>query len=156
LRAAILAIPDARRIAIIATGGLSHSLPFPDWRRPNGSDEIFLANSWSVGRDNWQAFEQRRRSILLSAAPRINPSFDEWFLQLLEADGLADFGSRLSDEQLLSQAGNGGNEVRSWLALASAMGNQAGRTIAYSPMPEWLTGMAVAVIEPNAISGECS
>jgi 2,3-dihydroxyphenylpropionate 1,2-dioxygenase len=32
--------------------------------------------------------------------------------------------------------------------MAAACGHAPGRTIVYSPMPEWLTGMAVAAVEP--------
>ena len=34
LKSAIEALPGDRRVAVIGTGGLSHRLPFPDWRSP--------------------------------------------------------------------------------------------------------------------------
>jgi 2,3-dihydroxyphenylpropionate 1,2-dioxygenase len=34
--------------------------------------------------------------------------------------------------------------------MAAALGFAPGRRLAYSPMPEWLTGMAVALIEPRS------
>jgi 2,3-dihydroxyphenylpropionate 1,2-dioxygenase len=40
--------------------------------------------------------------------------------------------------------------LRTWLTMAAALGFAPGRALAYSPMPEWLTGMGVAVIEPEA------
>jgi 2,3-dihydroxyphenylpropionate 1,2-dioxygenase len=36
------------------------------------------------------------------------------------------------------------------MVMLSALGFAPGKALAYSPMPEWLTGMGVAVIEPNA------
>jgi 2,3-dihydroxyphenylpropionate 1,2-dioxygenase len=32
--------------------------------------------------------------------------------------------------------------------MAAALGFAPGRSLGYSPMPEWLTGMGVAVIQP--------
>ena len=47
----------------------------------------------------------------------------------------------------MARAGNGGNEIRGWLVLAAACGDAPGETLAYSAMPEWKTGMGVAVID---------
>ena len=44
-------------------------------------------------------------------------------------------------------AGNGANELRNWIATAAACGWAPARTVAYAEMPEWLTGMAVAMID---------
>ncbi|API59835.1 catechol 1,2-dioxygenase [Tardibacter chloracetimidivorans] len=149
LRDAITALGTDKRVAIVATGGLSHRLPFPDWRRPVGEDEEFLARSWSEGRHDWKQFEVRRREIVVAARPGTNPAFDRRFLERLEAGTLSSLASELSQPELEAAAGNGGNEIRAWLMLAAAMNDAPGRTLAYSDMPEWLTGMAVAVIEPD-------
>jgi 2,3-dihydroxyphenylpropionate 1,2-dioxygenase len=34
--------------------------------------------------------------------------------------------------------------------MAAALDHTPGRRLAYEPMPEWLTGMGVAVLEPEA------
>lgn len=149
LARAIAEVGGDKRVAIIATGGLSHALPFPDWRAPVGDDEEFLARSWSVGRNEGKEFEVRRREIIVAAPPRTNPAFDEDFLARLEAGSLAGFASAIAQDELVARAGNGGNEVRAWLMLAAAMGEHPGQVLAYSDMPEWLTGMAVAVIDPT-------
>jgi 2,3-dihydroxyphenylpropionate 1,2-dioxygenase len=146
---AIAANQSGKRVAIIATGGLSHQLPFPDWRHPEGEDEEFLAESWSEGRGDWQRFETRRREIIVSAPPRTNSSFDLDFLDRLEAGTLLTIADELSQDELLARVGNGGNEIRAWLMLAAALGGRPGRSIAYSDMPEWLTGMAVPAFDPE-------
>lgn len=151
---ALASAPGARRIAVVATGGLSHQLPFPDWRDPQGEDEQFLAQSWRDGRDHWQMFERRRRQIIVSAPPTLNPVFDRRVLDLLCSGRLGYLPSEVTDDALEIIAGNGGNEVRTWLMLAAAMNHQPGRVLAYSEMPEWLTGMAVAVIEPTTLTGD--
>ena len=144
---ALRALPDDRRVAVIATGGLSHTLPFPDWRSPAGDDDEFLVESWVKGRGNWEQYESRRRALIVGSPPIINPGFDEAFLAHLEAGTVAAFVAETSDDELLRQAGNGGNELRPWVIAAAACEHRPGRTIAYEPMPEWLTGMAVAVME---------
>ncbi len=147
LRAAISALRGERRVAVVATGGLSHQIPFPDWRSPQGDDEAFLAESFRDGRDNWEHYEARRRPIVVGAKPRINTDFDEHFLRLVETAALQTVPSLYSDDELVAVAGNGGNEIRAWLVMAAALDHVPGRRIAYAPMPEWLTGMAVVHLE---------
>ena len=41
-------------------------------------------------------------------------------------------------------AGNGGNEIRDWLAVAGAMPEHLrARVLAYEPVQEWVTGTGV-------------
>lgn len=150
---AIRSFPEDRRVAIVASGGLSHRLPWPDWRAPKDGDEEFLVEAWLNGRLHWKEYEARRRQIILKAASaddggsRINGDFDRRFLALVEQGGLGAFVQR-STQELQVEAGNGGQEIRSWVALAAACGNPPGRVLAYEEIPEWLTGMAVAILEP--------
>ncbi len=148
----ILDLAGDRRVAVVATGGLSHSLPFPDWRHPNSDDDEFLVDSWKNGRGNWSDYEQRRRSIIIASPSRINEEFDRQFLADLAAGKAPGIADRLSNDDLVAQAGNGGNEIRAWLTMAAATGCVSGDVLAYSPMPEWLTGMAVATFEPSPIA----
>jgi 2,3-dihydroxyphenylpropionate 1,2-dioxygenase len=76
----------------------------------------------------------------------VSPSFDALVLDLLGEGRLADLTGWTQD-RLEAEGGNGANEVRTWLMAAAACGHRPGRTLVYSPMPEWLTGMAVAVID---------
>jgi len=149
LRGVLESLTSVDRVAVIATGGLSHALPFPDWRRPEGDDEEFIAHSWKEGRGRWQEFETRRRSIIVNAPPRLNEEFDRWFLARFESEGLRRILDELGDEELVLKAGNGGNEIRAWIALSQICSNRPADVLVYSPMPEWLTGMAVAVVTPN-------
>jgi 2,3-dihydroxyphenylpropionate 1,2-dioxygenase len=140
------------RVAVIGSGGLSHTLPFPDWRSPKSDDDDFLVQSWLDGRNDWASFETRRRGIVLAAPSAINESFDESVLVTLAAGD----GKTLLKHQdnLVRTAGNGANELRNWIAAAAVCGWAPSRTIAYSAMPKWLTGMAVAVVEtPQTLGG---
>ena len=104
--------------------------------------------SWVEGRGRWQDFEPRRRGIVVGGEPRLAPDFDAEFLGAFAAGGLERWTAQPGrEDELVARAGNGANEIRSWLVLAAACGARPGRTIEYSAMPEWKTGMAVAVID---------
>lgn len=133
------------RVAVIGSGGLSHRLPFPDWRSPGSDDDEFLVSSWIEGRNDWERFEERRRSIVVAARPDLNPEFDTWVLDRWAAGEFRDLLRH--EDDLVELAGNGANEVRNWLVCAAACGFAPGRTLSYAPIDEWLTGMGSAVIE---------
>lgn len=104
LHAAVGAATAARRVIVLATGGLSHWVGMPQ-------------------------------------AGTINEDFDRNFLTRLESgdgDWLTDY-----DDAQLDAAGNGAHEIRTWLVAAGAAGVPF-ETLAYEPVPEWLTGTAVA------------
>ena len=152
LRSAISRFPGQRRVAVIGSGGLSHRLPWPDWRHPEGDDDEFMVRAWLDGRNNWQEYDGRRREIIRAASPTLSPDFDDAFLTMLET-GQARQLCSYSTERLAAEAGNGGQEVRTWLVMAAAMEHARARRLVYEQMPEWLTGMAVAVIEPDELAG---
>lgn len=134
-----------RKVAVIGSGGLSHQLPFPDWRRPESDDDAFLVQSWVDGRGRWDEFEPRRRGIVVNAPPRLAEDVDKAILASLEhgeGRSLVDYQDCLQD-----LAGNGAAELRNWIVASAACGFAPTRTLCYSPMPEWLTGMAVALID---------
>lgn len=137
-----------RRVAVIASGGLSHRLPWPKWFDALSDDDRFLVEAWLNGRNSWGDYEVRRRSIIRAAEPDINDAFDEWFLDRLTSGDTAALLDR-TDAELEKEAGNGGHEVRAWIAMAAALGPATGTTLAYSAMPEWLTGMGVALLDPT-------
>jgi 2,3-dihydroxyphenylpropionate 1,2-dioxygenase len=151
IRDAVEGFRDPRRVVVIGSGGLSHRLPWPDWRDPRGDDEEFIVRAWLDGRGDWPRFEARRRAIIRAAQATINSGFDEEFLALVES-GHTSRITRYTTERLGEVAGNGAQEVRSWLVMAAVAGHAPGRRLAYEPIPEWLTGMAVAVVDPAAAS----
>lgn len=145
---AVAEIGGDKRVVVIASGGLSHQLPWPsDWTEPDGDDEEFLVEAWLNGRGEWERYDKRRREIIVAAKPTIFPAFDETFLAALAEGQLRPY-TELTSQQIADRAGNGGQELRTWLLMAAALGFAPGTTLAYAPMPEWLTGMGVAVIEP--------
>jgi 2,3-dihydroxyphenylpropionate 1,2-dioxygenase len=137
----------AKRVVVIGSGGLSHVLPFPRWDAPVSDDDRFLVDAWSNGRANWQDYDPRRREIIRAASPVLAQDFDHDVLTMCETGRLHDV-CEWTDDELRARAGNGGHEIRSWLIAAAMCGHAPARTIVYSPMPEWLTGMAVALFDP--------
>jgi len=152
LREAIGSFGAGRRVAVLASGGLSHRLPWPDWRTPSGDDEDFLVEAWLNGRTRWKDYEQRRREIVLKAsrvshdAPPISPDFDRAFLAAVESGKISSYLD-LSIADLQQQAGNGGQEIRSWIIAAAACSALKPKVLAYEELPEWLTGMGTAIFE---------
>jgi aromatic ring-opening dioxygenase catalytic subunit (LigB family) len=72
---------------------------------------------------------------------RINEEFDRQVLDLL-VSGKAEQVARLSGDEILEKAGNGGQEIRNWLFVAGALGEVPGEVLYYEPIPQWMTGMA--------------
>lgn len=103
-------------------------------------------------RDAVAAQTEARRVVVLSTgglshwvglpeSGNINQEFDRDFIERL-TDGDA---NRLTDysQAQIDLAGNGAHEIRTWLVAAGAA--QVGfDVLTYEPVPEWLTGTAVA------------
>jgi len=68
---------------------------------------------------------------------RVNAEFDRWFLGcLVEGRGPEVIAKYKKPEELEKEAGNGGQEIRDWLAVAAAMPTTLKpRVLAYEPMP---------------------
>ncbi|MGY5036920.1 catechol 1,2-dioxygenase, partial [Streptomyces sp. 900116325] len=49
-----------------------------------------------------------------------------------------------------AEAGNGAQELRTWLMMAAMMDYIPAERLAYESIPEWLTGMGVVVLDPAA------
>lgn len=142
---------ESKRVAVIASGGLSHRLPWPKWFAALSDDDRFLVQAWLNGRASWNEYEVRRRQIIRAARPDINEAFDAWFLALLETGDLSQLMEK-TDEQIECEAGNGAHELRSWIAMSAALataGTPRGRTLAYGAVPNWLTGMGVSLLTPT-------
>lgn len=145
---AVAAEPDGKRVVVIGSGGLSHHLPWPRWYDPRTEDDEFMLEAWTDGRGEWARYDGRRREIIRAASARIVPDFDLGLLGRLEAGELGHY-TGYSWERVEEEGGNGAQEIRSWLMMAAATGHARGRTLTYQAIEEWLTGMAVAVVEPE-------
>lgn len=75
-------------------------------------------------------------------AGNINEEFDRDFLAKLESGEVSKILELTDDE--IDAAGNGAHEIRSWLVAAGAADGAPFDVFAYEPVPEWLTGTAIA------------
>ena len=147
LRDAVASYPADTRVVVIASGGLSHRLPWPDWRDPHGEDEDFMVQAWLDGRENWSDYDVRRRQIIRAADAAITPEFDDRILDLF-ASGKASELAEFTTQQIEDEAGNGAQELRTWLMMAAMLDYVPGEPLAYEAIPEWLTGMGVTILDP--------
>jgi 2,3-dihydroxyphenylpropionate 1,2-dioxygenase len=117
----------AERVLVIGTGGLSHSPP-------------------SLEVDTYDLSDEDRARIIsegmTDARNKIRP---DWDSEVLDAMANWDVEAliRLVDTAHV-RAGAGANEVRTWLAAGAAGGGRPVSPLVYEPVPEWITGMAVA------------
>jgi aromatic ring-opening dioxygenase catalytic subunit (LigB family) len=105
LRDAIASFHGCRRVAILATGGISHDL----------------------------------------ATPRmgfVNEEFDREFLRLLGAQDDAELVRYATDH--VNEAGNGAEEIRTWLMAHGAAGGAPFETLYYKAVANWYTGIGLA------------
>ena len=132
------------RVLVVGSGGLSHWLPptDPDHREIDPSLRSFVVDGRASAREIQAA---RETQILASAASnngRVNTDWDTWFLDHI-ATGTIESVLDLTDAQLEHDAGNGGHEVRSWIAAAAAWSAPL-EIYGYEAQPAWLTGTACA------------
>ncbi|HWI21886.1 MAG TPA: MEMO1 family protein [Baekduia sp.] len=147
LRAAIENDGEDKRVAIIATGGLSHHLPFvPKWEAPETEqDEILIAKQMYPSDDETKA-EMRvlRGNVLAGTKPFVNEEWDREILRMVtERDW--DAIEALPDDAITSDAGNAAHEIRAWFIAAAAVDSPA-RTLAYEPLYDWHGGYAVVAL----------
>ena len=101
---------DPGRVALVATGGLSHWVGTPE-------------------------------------TGRINPDWDHWVLDHIARGDVAPL-ARLTWEEIERDGGNGGQEIRNWIALLGAVSGWKGEVLAYEPVAEWITGCATVWVHP--------
>lgn len=72
---------------------------------------------------------------------QLDVDFDQWFLDRLTTGDVEELLDLTEAE--IAQAGNGAQEIRSWLVAAGAAWPRRGRLLSYEPVAEWITGFAV-------------
>ena len=99
-----------RRVALVASGGISHWVGTPE-------------------------------------TGRINSEFDHRVLDHVARADVAPL-LRLTHAEIERDAGNGGQEIRNWMALLGAVPGWKGEVLAYEPVAEWITGCATVWVHP--------
>jgi 2,3-dihydroxyphenylpropionate 1,2-dioxygenase len=114
------------RVLYIGSGGLSHSPPSLVAAQGGLSDAERLAMN-EAGRER--------------AKEKIDRAWDSAFLARLSGD--PESLRNLTDDDI-SAGGVGAQEVRTWIAAVAA-GRTPMRTVVYEAVPEWITGMGLAM-----------
>jgi 2,3-dihydroxyphenylpropionate 1,2-dioxygenase len=132
---AIRSAPQNLRVAVLASGGLSHDPPKP-------SQENCLH-----GRTNGFAANREREARLISKATilqsRINPGWDRMVLDHFIRGQAGKLAVTLNTQSIFEAAGNGGQEIRTWFAAAGALEDARMDLLSYEPIDELITGMGV-------------
>jgi 2,3-dihydroxyphenylpropionate 1,2-dioxygenase len=115
-----------KRVLYIGSGGLSHSPPSLVAAEAGLSDAERLAMN-EAGRER--------------AKEKIDPAWDSAFLARLSGDPQ---GLRNLTDDDISTGGVGAQEVRTWIAAVAA-GRTPMCTVTYEAVPEWITGMGLAM-----------
>lgn len=156
LREAVEALPGDKRVAFLATGGLSHWPPV--WmEKDDAGDDAFLKRM--------KRFQTEGRGVLkedpylwddlgkyeiemarTSERPLVNEKWDRAFLAAL-ARGDVDYVLNLSHEEIERNAGHGGQEVLLWIAAMGAMRGAPATVLEYEPVIEWICGMGYAIYD---------
>ncbi len=145
IREAIQSWEPDLKVAIIASGGLSHWVPIPkiDSEKPDDQALInVLLNGLSVIEDPVEYRKNREQRVQKVKSGPVNEEWDREFLTAILAE---DYNKlrKWSYSYIEENGGNGGQEIRNWLVLLGALQGFKAEIVCYEPVPEWVTGMGI-------------
>jgi 2,3-dihydroxyphenylpropionate 1,2-dioxygenase len=146
MRAALASFPEARRVAVIGSGGLSHqpSKAAIESDAPEDHEaNQFLIHGRGVVAQREEARIQGLMSRLDELAKHIRPDWDRAILSRLAAGEARALAGELTSAAIEQAAGTGGQEVRAWLAMLGAAQPETVEVIHYDPVPFLVTGMGI-------------
>ena len=145
VRKAIESWDNDLKVAIVASGGLSHWVPIPKIESEKPEDQSLI----QVLRNGRQEIEQldeylhnRETRVTRIKSGPVNEQVDREFLRLVSEKDYAALRS-WSSEFIEENLGNGGQEIHNWLVLLGALQGFEPSVACYEPIPEWVTGMAI-------------
>jgi 2,3-dihydroxyphenylpropionate 1,2-dioxygenase len=133
------------KVAIVASGGLSHWVPIPkiDSEKPEDQSLIKVLKN---GRQEIEQLDEylhtRETRVTRIKSGPVNEQVDREFLRLVTEKDYAALRN-WSAEYIEENLGNGGQEIRNWLVLLGALQSFEASVACYEPIPEWVTGMAI-------------
>ena len=142
------------RFVLVGSGGLSHDPPLPNLQTATGRAAERLRKGGSLSYSERMARQHRVLSegkLVRSGQSAIKPLNPEWDRETLAmlASGRLDFLDEISGEALAEIAGNGANELRTWVAALEAIGDYDSKASFYEPVDEWITGMGMLLVQPK-------
>ncbi|MCQ6275548.1 hypothetical protein JMM81_11325 [Bacillus sp. V3B] len=134
-----------KKVAIVASGGLSHWVPIPkiDSKKEEDQGLIHILRNGRQEIEQLEAYLDSRKTRVTSL--QTGPVNEEWDRLLLQLIKDKDFDSlrKWTSEFIEEKGGNGGQEIRNWLVLLGALQDFESGVAFYEPIPEWVTGMAI-------------
>ncbi|RUS43913.1 hypothetical protein [Cohnella sp. AR92] len=145
LRGAIESWDEDLKVAIVASGGLSHWVPIPkiDSEKPEDQKLIQVLKKGREEIEELDAYLKNRETRVTNL--KSGPVNEEWDRKMLELIVSKDYAALRgwSAELIEEKFGNGGQEIHNWLVLLGALQSFEPKVVCYEPIPEWVTGMAV-------------
>lgn len=146
------------RVALLATGGLSHQPPF--WMETSPEDDAMLQRMKRFQTEGFAVFEddpnlfadcgqyemQMAQDAQQSKRKIINEEWDRKFLQAI-GDGDSAYVRSLVYEDVEREGGNGAHEALLWAALMGAMQGSPANVLNYEAVNEFICGMAFAIYD---------
>ena len=165
IRNVIEGLKDDTRVALLATGGLSHWPPV--WTEGAPEDDEFLqrmkryqSEGRHVAKEDPELYSDLARYEVEMASkmqwplrtqhPLVNAHWDR---EVIEAFGHGDVESlaAMTFDEIEQGGGHGGHEILNWMGVMGAMGGAPAHVIGYEPVMEWICGMGyIAYDAPGA------
>lgn len=143
-----------KKILMIASGGLSHDPPLPQWATATDAQKNMLLHGHPD-----QADRDAREARVIAAGKEnlgkdmiqdINPEWDRNFLDDCASAEPTRFDAYTAD-QMDADAGHSSHEVRTWVAAYSALAAANGKYSVsyeyYAPIPEFVAGFGMTIAE---------
>lgn len=143
------------RVLHLASGGLSHDPPVPvlDGAPPRVADALIEGHPPTPQQraKGEERVVQAGRAYVAGTSQMvpINPSWDNYLLDLLESGSLAEFDD-WTVEGMAQQGGGSAHEVRTWIAAYAALaagGDYHMNQRFYEAIPAWIAGFAVTTAQ---------
>ena len=145
IRTAIESWDSDKKVALVASGGISHWVPTPkiDSTKPEDQHMIqLLKNGHAVIDDLKEHLKNRENRVTKIKSGPVNEEWDREFLTAI-IEGDYETIRNWSYEYIEENGGNGGQEIRNWLVLLGTLQGFKSEVVCYEPIPEWVTGMGI-------------
>jgi 2,3-dihydroxyphenylpropionate 1,2-dioxygenase len=153
LMRAVQSFPDARRVAIIGSGGLSHA---PLKVSIDTEQNLDARNFFIHGRPAPGVTEESRVNGILGRidmlANKIRPDWDRMILGRFASGQARTLASQLDSHAIENGGGSGAQELRSWFAMLGAVQANTVSIVHYAPIRFLVTGMGAILAECSSIS----
>lgn len=150
------ALHTAKRVMIVASGGLSHDVPVPNVDQVPSEVRERLIQGTPRTPSQKEAHQNHLTEFghlaIKGEGPcgPLNPDWDKAFLKIIASGNLSEFDV-FSEAAVRDKAGRAANEVLCWVAACAALsvaGEYTMEQVFYKPIIGWIAGMAMVTAKP--------